>query len=197
MPAFTRTELEARYRLFARFALDDQRRYYQRTLSRNRTALQQVNRLTAQFSLFAGLAAALVGLLVASNFTSNGACSDTLMAPSNCSTLELIVAVLMVLSALMPILAAFFNTLSDLYQWERTSAVYEAGLENIEVADAQSPLSDMDDLVYQASVRAVVEGTLSVMADESAQWGQSIRTPVALEKFVEEERYKIQSESSG
>jgi hypothetical protein len=49
--------------------------------------------------------------------------------------------------------------------------------------------------VYQASVRAVVEGTLSVMADVSAQWVQSIRTPIALEKFVEEERYKIQSES--
>jgi hypothetical protein len=92
----------------------------------------------------------------------------------------------------MPVLGQIFNTLADLYQWDRMITIYDSALENIEVADAQSPLPDMDDVVYAASVRAFTEGTLAVMSDETAQWGQSIRTPPQLERFVAEQRERAQ-----
>src|SRR5690606_14857111 len=53
-------------------------------------------------------------------------------------------------------------------------------------------LEDMDDLTYKAALRAYIENTLRVMAEETAQWGQSVRTPPNLEAFVQEEKQKAQ-----
>jgi len=74
--------------------------------------------------------------------------------------------------------------LADLYQWDRLSAIYDTALQNLEVADAQSPLPAMEDDVYSASLAAYSEGTLNVMREETAQWGSLIKTPASLDAYV-------------
>jgi hypothetical protein len=86
--------------------------------------------------------------------------------------------------------------LADLYQWDRLVTVYSAALENIEVADARSPDPEMDDLSYRAALNAYMDGTLSVMRDESAQWGQLIRTPAQIEKFLQDQVAKAEAASA-
>lgn len=194
MANFTRADMEARYLLFNEFALGDQRKYYQSTLKKYRAAASQVNRLRALFAFLTGFSAAAAGLIVQTNFVDGAQCrppgfvQGVTELPPECSGLSFLVYVFITLGVVMPALGAFFNTLADLYQWDRMIQIYDAALENIEVADAQSPVPEMDDLVYRASARAFVEGTLVVMSDETAQWGQAIRTPIQLEQFIEDER---------
>jgi len=245
-PPPNRDYLKALNMMFARFALEDQRKYYERTSSRYRQAAAQVNVMRAFFAFLTGFASALAGIIVAAylvpgSFANNGACAtrdviETVQGASQtipggaetqpeatqspnalddalnlneeqqataraaadvgyCTTTKVIVGILMVTAVVAPALGAASNTLADLYQWDRMTAIYDAALENIEVADAQSPYDDMDDLTYRASLRAMIEGTLTVMSDETAQWGQSVRTPVQLDKFVEEERAKLERRS--
>jgi hypothetical protein len=87
-----------------------------------------------------------------------------------------------------PAVGGLFNTLADLYQWDRMITIYDAALDNIEVADALSPSEEMNDTIYWGALRAYSEGALGVMSDESTQWGQSIRTPQSLEAFVSAEQ---------
>ena len=96
----------------------------------------------------------------------------------------------MILAVVTPAIGGAFTTLASLYQWDRTVNIYEGALENLEVADSQSPMDEMDDITYKAALRAYVENTLRVMAEETAQWGQSVRTPPQLATFVEEEKQK-------
>ncbi len=189
MARLSRKDMEARYELFNIFSLDDQRKYYQSTVKKHRLAASQVNRIRAAIAFFTGVAAAAAGFIVQSSFISGARCSVT-PAPADCGNLEGLVTFLVIMAVVLPALGAFFNTLADLYQWDRMITIYESALENIEVADAQSPMDDMDDLIYRSSLRAFTEGTLQVMSDETAQWGQSIRTPATLEQFIEEERQK-------
>ncbi|MBZ0301072.1 MAG: hypothetical protein K8J31_15095 [Anaerolineae bacterium] len=109
---------------------------------------------------------------------------------SNCDVIQGIVNVLMVMAVVTPAIGGAFTTLASLYQWDRTVSIYEGALENLEVADSQSPMEEMDDLTYKAALRAYIENTLRVMAEETAQWGQSVRTPPQLATFVEEEKEK-------
>jgi hypothetical protein len=247
MAQYNRPQQKAIYKMFQRFALEDQRKYYERTSARYRKAASQVNILRAFFAFLTGFASALAGVLVSAflvpgSFANNGACatqdviavveqaSQTIpggesnleataepgaaigslnltpdqvasaqqaSSAGNCGFLKLFVSVLMVVAVVAPALGAAATTLADLYQWDRMTSIYDAALENIEVADAQSPMDDMDDLTYRAALRAMVEGTLTVMSDETAQWGQSVRTPAQLEKFVEEERQKVEGTASG
>lgn len=110
--------------------------------------------------------------------------------PAQCESVQGVVNILMILAVVTPAIGGAFTTLASLYQWDRTVNIYEGALENLEVADSQSPLDDMDDLTYKAALRAYVENTLRVMAEETAQWGQAVRTPPQLEAFIEEERQK-------
>ena len=110
--------------------------------------------------------------------------------PAQCNTVQAVVNVLMILAVVTPAVGGALTTLASLYQWDRTVNIYEGALENLEVADSQSPLDDMDGLTYRAALRAYVENTLQVMSEETGQWGQSVRTPPKLEQFVEEERQK-------
>ena len=178
MPTLTRSESEALYRLFNRFALEDQRSYYRSTISKARTAARQVNQLRAVFALLTGLSSALAGLIVATN---SGADNPTTAA---------IVVALLIVAVVAPIVGSTFGTLGDLYQWDRLVTVYEGALQNIEVADALSPDSEDTDGDYNAALRAFAEGTLSVMRDESAQWGQLIRPPRQIEEFLQAEARK-------
>jgi len=109
---------------------------------------------------------------------------------AQCERVQALVHALMVIAVVAPAVGGAFTTLAGLYQWDRTASIYESALENLEVADSQSPLDDMDTLTYRAALRAYVENSLQVMSDESAQWGQSVRAPAQLEEFLREEREK-------
>ncbi len=216
--------MDALYRVFQMFALEDQRKYYHSSVRRYRKAADQVNHYRAIFALIAGLASAAAGLIVgvsatAANcrldFVSASTASQTAPAltaepaaiapadtsgtapgaaetgtPAWCFNTRALVFALVILAIVAPAIAAAFGTLSDIYQWDRLINVYESALENLEVADAQSPLPEMEELVYRASLRAYAEGTLSVMRDETAQWGQLPKPPERLETFINEERQK-------
>ncbi|MBX3085373.1 MAG: hypothetical protein KF716_27310 [Anaerolineae bacterium] len=178
MATLTRDESEALYRLFNRFALEDQRNYYRTIIAKSRTAARQVNQLRAVFALLTGLSSALAGLIVATDAGAGNPATAT------------IVVTLLVIAIVTPIIGSAFGTLGDLYQWDRLTTVYEGALQNIEVADALSPDSEDDDKNYTAALRAFAEGTLSVMRDESAQWGQLIRPPRQIEEFLQAEARK-------
>lgn len=193
MAKFTAEDYEARYRLFDRFALTDQRNYYARTIKKHKVALSQVNVLRATFALITAIASALAGLLIATYFTDGRPCFDGTAEGISCGGIQFFISLLVVLSVAMPVLGGFFTSLADLYQWDRLISIYDAAVENLEVADSRSPLPDMNSIEYRASLRAFSEGTLQVMSDETAQWGQSIRTPRSIEEFIEEERKKVEN----
>ena len=240
-----REHMRASYRIFQKFALEDQRRYWQATTRKYRTAVGQVNFIVALFSFVTGFSAALAGLMVSAylvegSFANDGACAnlsgsrtlvttlrnigviddteateslealaadetsttidnETIQAAltalstsdaTNCGFIAGFVNFLMIMAVVAPAVSGAFTTLASLYQWDRTVSIYDGALENLEVADSQSPMDDMDDLTYKAALRAYVENTLRVMAEETAQWGQSVRTPPDLDEFVEEEKRK-------
>lgn len=202
MGNLNREDLEARYMMFETFALNDQRNYYDRTIERYEKAAAGVNTIRASISLATGLTAALAGLLTAIYFTTGSSCAEiaTMTADNperfNCLMLKYTVDVAIVLSVALPALGGFFGTLADLYQWDKQIALYKTANENIEVADARSPLPEMEEEYYRASVKAFAEGSLQVMSDETAQWGQSIRTPRSIESFIEEARLRAIEVSS-
>jgi hypothetical protein len=172
-PVFlSRSYMETLYQIFNRFVAQDQRNYYKHFVSVNRKAAGQVNLLRALVAFTTGLTAASGGLMIATN-------------PSNGLGI-----VFLVLAACIPASGALFNLLSDLYQWERLTEFYEAALENIEIGDAQSPMEDMDDLTYRASLSAFFESVFDVMQDEAGQWGPLIRSPRQLQDFIRDEKVK-------
>jgi hypothetical protein len=180
MARLTRKDLEALYETFDNFVLEDQRSYYRSAISKSRTSASQVNAYRALFALMTGLASAFAGLIVAFYFTPGGECvvnSGTL----GCNALSVVVFISIIIGVVAPVIGGAFGTLADLYQWDRLTTVYDAALENIEVADAR----------FHASLIAYMEGTLSVMRDEAAQWGQLIRTPAAIEKFLEDAQQRV------
>jgi len=240
-----REHMRAAYRIFQRFALEDQRGYWIRASARYRKAAGQVNFIIALFSSLPGFSAALAVLLVSAylvegSFANGGACAtlresqslvtslqdlgvigeeDSIQAlqdltvtsenlpidnaavqqavtvlvetqDANCDTVRWLVNMLMILAVVTPAIGGAFTTLASLYQWDRTVSIYDGALQNLEVADAQSPVDEMDDLTYRAALRAYIENTLQVMSEETAQWGQSVRTPPELAQFIEEEKTK-------
>jgi hypothetical protein len=195
MPFNERTYNEAVYKLFEYFGLKDQRDYYIHRVKQNRLAASQVNRLRAFFSFLAGMSSALAGLIVLTWFPTGMDCAAP-GAVSYCNVLVFVVSALVIVSVIAPAIGAAFTTLADLYQWDRNVDVYNAARENIEVADALSPDAQMPDDIYKIALQAFTQGTLSVMTDEQAQWGQLVRTPQPLEKFIEEAQRKA-SEATG
>src|SRR5579859_886614 len=188
-PIDDRDYLEGLYQVFRKFMLEDQRKYYQKTMDRYETSAKQVNTIRAGLSLLTGIAAALVGLIVVSQ-PYNQCFVLPLSQVEQCGAIRGIVMFLMVVAIVAPALGGAFGTLADLYQWDRVRTIYQASLENIGVANAFRPDPDMDQATYRASLRAYTEGTLNVMRDESAQWGQLIRTPEQLDRFIAEETAK-------
>jgi hypothetical protein len=113
----------------------------------------------------------------------------------NCGLLRTFASVLMIVAVGAPAVGAAFTTLADLYQWERLTSIYETALKSLAVSDALSPLPEEPDPVYHASLNAFVEGTLSVMRDETSQWGQLVKMPDALQEYIE--KAKERAESAG
>jgi hypothetical protein len=187
MPVNERKYNEALNVLFEYFALKDQRDYYIHKVKQNRDAAAQVNRIRAFFSFLAGMSSALAGLIVVTALPSDMNCS-TAPDVNSCNVNLFFVSALVIISVVAPAIGAAFTTLADLFQWDRQVDVYIAALNNINKADALSPLDEMPDDIYKISLQAFAQGTLSVMNDEQAQWGQLIRTPQSLEKFIEDSK---------
>lgn len=215
MADLDREYMEALHKVFQHFALEDQRSYYKRTIKKHREAARQVNKLRALFSFITGMASALVGFIVLGwlsqgSFANGGICY-TLTTPEvviaaeqnqwteldvarlnlYCDSIRSIVNFLLITAIVAPAVGAAFTTLADLYQWDKLLTIYEVAVENIEVADALSPnpkIPEEEDTTYRAALRAFAEGTLQVMRDETAQWGQLVRTPEQLQKYADLEK---------
>jgi len=174
----TEAALRLRYTFFQENTVLDQINYYKRTADRNRSAARQVNQIRATLALLTGLASGLSALLV--QFITEA-------ASFNQSLLISIVQVLTIMAVALPALAAAFNTLADLYQWDRTKNIYKTAEQTLGYAVALEPNSQETDGAYQAALVAHAEAALAVMRDEQAQWGQNIRTPGEIDKFVQEQ----------
>lgn len=189
---FDRRDLNVRYEVFDHYALGDQRNYYRKTRDSNDKASQQVNFIRALFAFLTGFFSATAALIVQAYFTESGACNAADPA-SFCSGLSTAVQAMVILSVVTPAFGAFFNSLSDLFQWSRTRTIYDEALEAIRVADALSPLPEMTNKAYEEQLLDYVESVLSVMSDETAQWGQSIREPEQMKEFIKAQRQIGQS----
>ncbi|MBE2194481.1 MAG: hypothetical protein IAE83_09920 [Anaerolinea sp.] len=183
-----RRYLEALDKLFNHFALQDQKVFYEQAVERNNRAAGQVNFIRASASLVAGIAAAVSGLIVQSVFGGGTSCS--VAGSSYCDTMHFVVSLTTLIAVIAPAVGAAFNSLSDLYQWERSANLYKAALESLAVADAYSPDVEESDVDFRASLNAYAKGTLDVMENETAQWGQLLQSPEQIEKFLAEARQK-------
>jgi hypothetical protein len=195
MDELDRNRMEAIYRIFDKFALEDTRVFYKDTIQRHRRAAAQVNFIRAFAAFLAGFSAALVGLIVQSVYVSGSACLAP-VAPDQmgyCQFINVVIVILMVLAIVSPAVGGAFSTLADLYQWDRQISLYDESLKNLAVADARSPDPEMDDATYRAALKAYSLGSLTVMYDEAAQWGQMIRTPVQIEEFIRRSQERAQS----
>lgn len=197
MSNLSRIELRARYNLFKQFAYDDQRQFYESAITHARTAGAQVNRLRALFALTTGFASALAGLIVQVSLGRDMNCalgkpmeSVAALPASNCGTIQIVANILLALAVIAPAFAGALNILSDLFQWDRLTSIYSAAFENMEVAYAYTPEDDMPDDEFRFSVETFGKDTLAVMSEETAQWGQSVRTPPTLEMFLRQEADK-------
>lgn len=193
MPNFSRDDLIARYQVFDRFALDDQRKYYKQRKEEYRKASVQVNRFRAIFSALTGISAAgAVLVLTVGGFTGDGPCSQPNSEAANCATMQGIASFLAICSVVLPAVASFFSMLADLFQWDKFADIYESAANNIERADAQ--LSDpeliADETFFRAAYTAYVSSTLEVMSSETSQWGQVSQTMPSIEAFIEAQRQK-------
>ena len=194
-PTNTRQDLETRYRIFDQFAMKDQKRYYERSIDYNRRAGSQINHYRALFAFLTGLCAAFAGLITQTALVDTATCGAGQDTPGYCGLLGALSTVLAILAVTLPAVGVIFSTLADLFQWDKLTSIYSDALENLEVADSLSPSENIpkdDATVYRASVRAFAEGALNVMRDETAQWGQSIRTPAQIEEFVAKERERAE-----
>lgn len=191
MPPRTRKETEALYKLTKAFIFDDQENYYEAMTERFNQSGAQVNRMRALSSLLTGLSAAAAGLIVQAAFSDGKIC--TTEGSSYCNVMGALTLIFMIIAVVAPVVAGAFTTLADLYQWDRFVSIYQAAEENLGVADAQAPDPEMDDVTYHASFEAYTEGVLSVMRDETAQWGQLVQTPPQIEEYLAKARAQAEA----
>lgn len=194
MATIDRQELEARYEVFDRFILKDQKAYYQKAIERNRRAASQVNQFRAGCAALTAIAAGAAGVLVSSLFTGDQSCAiDAVARPGYCGFAQWASTLLVLLAMLLPAIGSIFSTLMELYQWDRVSDLYQSAKENLEVADSMSPPESTPDLEFYEYFRIYAESALTVMNAETAQWGQSIRESDELRKFVAAQHARAQS----
>ncbi|MGB7339298.1 MAG: hypothetical protein WBC91_10440 [Phototrophicaceae bacterium] len=182
MAKFNKSDFKIRYELFDKHALKDQSIYYDKVVRRSDLASRQVNFIRASLALFTGIASAIAAVVAQAYLV--GECNPQAF----CNTMEGIVIFAVIISILLPAIGGFFSSLADLYQWERISTIYDSAKRNITVADAMSPHDDEEYKDYVASFAAYVNGTLQVMSDETAQWGQSIQEPEKTKMFIDQAR---------
>ncbi len=186
MAKLNKDDFKIRYELFDKYALKDQRAYYNKTIRRSNNASRQVNFIRATLALCTGIAAALAATLAQVHIVpcaNGGECNPTM---------ELVIVILIIISILLPAVGGFFSSLADLYQWERNATIYDSAKRNLIVADAMSPREGETFEEYVANLQGYVAGTLQVMNDETAQWGQAIHEPEMTTVFIDQARKRAQ-----
>lgn len=154
--------------IFDKFALKDQESYYERAVTKNRRSAKEVKQLQAFFALLGGVASALIGLLEA---TDNS--SDYTIIP------------LVVIAVVAPGIGATFGSLISLFQWDRLMTVYDSTYKSILVADAMSPRPNVEqDADYYTQMLAFVDSSLDIMQEETGQFGSLTRSSQQIEEFV-------------
>src|SRR5574338_1565670 len=122
MAKLNKKQLRARYQMFDKFALHDQRQYYKNTVAGYEQAAVRVTQLRAFFALLTGVMSALVGLFVATRppecFTRPPNAAIHCPIDPSLITFGLVVAVV------APALGSAFTTIGDLYQWDRMNSLY-------------------------------------------------------------------------
>lgn len=196
-----RQDYEARYRIFDKFALQDQRNYYQNKTEMFRASRGQVNFIRAMMGLLTGLATAIAMYLASRAYGGDCAAeaAEAVQAAAGCIGLRAATGVLAGLSIIFPAVAGFFGALQSLYQWDRFVQIYKDALESLEAADAQltTRTSSIPDEKFMAAYLAYTEGTLEVMESETSQWGQTVKTPAQIEAFVQRQVDKAKTMHRG
>ncbi|GEM_PF-1466121 len=175
-PVMDMADLDWRLRdaLFRESTARDQANYYIRTAEKNTVAARQVNQIRATLSLLTGVASALVALLVQTYHPLG-------------IVMEGFVKILIVLSVALPAIAAGFNTLADLYQWDRTTRIYRTARDVIKFADSHEPIPEEEGKAYRDALLSYSRSVLKIMEDEQAQWGLNIRVPKHNIDFTQEQ----------
>lgn len=163
-----RMHMEVLCDIFDKFALKDQENYYESAIEKNRLSAREVKLLQALFAFLGGLASAIIGLLEA---TDNS--SDELIIP------------LVIVAVVAPGVGATFGSLISLFQWDRLMTVYDDTLKSILVADAMSPRPSVkNDVDYYTQMLAFVDASLDIMREETGQFGSMIRSSQQIDEFV-------------
>ena len=163
-----RKHMEILCDIFDKFSLKDQENYYEVAVEKNRLSAKEVKYLQAFFAFLGGLASAIIGLLEA---TDNS--SDELIIP------------LVIIAVIAPGIGATFGSLISLFQWDRLMAVYDDTLKSILVADAMSPRPSIkEDADYYTQMLAFVDASLDIMREETGQFGSMIRSSQQIDEFL-------------
>jgi hypothetical protein len=171
--------LPNRYRMkvlnavFEKYALNDQISYYQKKTQRSRQAFSQVNILRAVFAFLGGLASAVVA--------------------ASTSAPEEVVTAFVAVAIVAPALATAIATYSSVYDWERLTKIYRDALNNVYLADALSPRDEMTDEEYYMYLTAYSDAVLDIMHEETAQFGNMIRSSQQIQDFLDKSRQRAQS----
>lgn len=181
MAKLSKDDFRIRYELFDKFAVKDQESYYQYKIKQSEKSAEEVNFIRASLALVTGFASAIAGAIAQAYIV-----GDCGLSPFYCSVAEGAVIFFIIISILLPAIGGLFSSLSDLYQWERLSTIYDAAERNLLVADSMSPHREDKLDTYIASLYAYVKGTLQVMSDETSQWGQAIREPEGIQTFIDD-----------
>lgn len=172
-PLPNRERMKALNAIFENHALNDQISFYQKKSQRSRRAFYQSNTMRAIFAFLGGLASAIVAAL------SN--------APEEVVTAFVMVAII------APALATAVATYSSVYDWERLAKIYRDALNNVYLADALSPREEMTDEEFYMYLTAYTDAVLDIMHEETAQFGNMIRSSQQIQDFLDKSRQRAQS----
>ncbi len=178
MTQFNRTHMSTLSTIFDKFALKDQEKYYKHTIEYCQRASTQVNTIRATLAFIAGAVSANIAYLAAADVGEPGFVIPTLIA----------------IAVIAPALGSAFSALTDLYQWNRLETIYDAALESLIIADAESPKELIkENKEYQAQMEAFTAATLAVMREEQAQWGQLSHKPEQIEDYLKRVEERTQT----
>jgi hypothetical protein len=167
--------METLVAIFDKFCVDDQRKYYATKEQQYREAMRGATWIRAGMALITGLASALVVFLADGN-------------DANIHALR----VLVIIAIIAPAIAAGFNTLADLYQWQRMYTTFGNAFESMAKAAGQEPVrGHQDPIRLRALLDLYVSTTLNIMGDETNQWGQLIREPEEIEQYLTKAQERV------
>ncbi|MDZ4768305.1 MAG: SUMF1/EgtB/PvdO family nonheme iron enzyme [Chloroflexota bacterium] len=157
---------EALYAIINHHLLNDARIFFIYNIRRYQTVAVQCSLISATSLLVAGITVSLAGVL----HVMNSVCD-----PNDLCSIS---PILLVISLTAAGIALLFFVMTLVYQFDRLISIFELSLENLEAADAISPLSnEPDDRAFRVELEQYTEAILRVLEDEAAQYGQPTRSP--------------------